>query len=654
VSRVSGRVERRELALIFARAAELKADDPAGAGGRLGQRLLEQLLARADEVRQEASSEAGQPLPDRRSAGEEEEAGERKEADASEPTRPARPPSSVDFDLSDLSRSIVDLLERSSVDASDVVGGAGAPPGAAVTSEGPGRAVLSQSQLDMDWGSDPGSLEPPTRPAPRPPDPDADRRHYGRMGLQTLEELFVRGGEVRFDGYIHDLESFLEELYDRFKTVSGDLGITAADIERGNLLGSAPLSLEARRAQRIARKRSGRHQRPSGVGPTSSGRHQALPPRGRQPAASPSGRHPRPSGVGPASSGRHQALSPSGRQPAASPSGRHPRPSVHEEPTQIGWEPRPSPSPAAPEVQGEAYGPRSTWVRQGVVTVRCGCKVERTVDVSGHVPWRVRCRSCGEVLFDPSATLVVGASAEPPEARLEDRFRRWLSGSSELQVLPQGGAEERCALHASQPVVARCRRCARHLCRACLDRVGDAFMCAQCLASSEAPTQPNAAPAPIFPGGSAPAPIFPAGAASPTPAPPAEGGRSEDEEEEPPPPPPPAPKPQLRARDVQRAFERALLLAALEGWIDRRQSESLKATKLIYDHQRRLFKAPLEPRIAAGDRIQLHDGRVFEITAERTFEVDGEPCYRELAWVNLGLLKGPLRRSWEDFPHPAS
>ena len=87
----------------------------------------------------------------------------------------------------------------------------------------------------------------------------------------------------------------------------------------------------------------------------------------------------------------------------------------------------------------------------------------------------------------------------------------------------------------------------------------------------------------------------------------------------------------MSAAEVQRAFERALLMTGMEGWLERPPHGGARMVQVIYDHQRRVFKAPLEPPMSYGDQIRLTDGRVFSVQAVRNFEAEQVPCYQEIA-----------------------
>ena len=502
--RVTGTISRRDLAMIFARAAGMGAENPASS--RIGKELLERMLGRSSElVRDE------RPAPPL--------------AIAPRPPAPPRRPDAAGFDLLDLTRSMDGVLAHK---------------------------------------ADPN--EEPTDPLPL-------RRQRGRMGLETLQELFVRGGEVRFEGYLEELEHTLEELFQRFRSASREFGITAEDLERGDILGDGPELLESRRAARKAQR--------GGADLPSSGRWPSAP-------------------AGPPS-----AAPPAGRATPAAPLPRIPtKPPVQATASFIG-EPWP-----------EEAGAKVSFARPGVFSIRCGCGKERAIDTRSLPPWRIRCKSCRQVLFDPTTTLLLGedgpgdapdpppafggggsaaaraSGASPADAAPFDPFAKFLKSSAELTEL-QAAARERCARHPSQTPVATCNRCGRQLCRACLDQVGNAFACATCL-EAQAPPTPAPLPAP-------PAPDRP-----PTPA------------------------------EVRRAFERALLMAAQEGDLERPGASGVKRVRLIYDHQRRLFKVPLEPRLAAGDRVRLSDGRMISVRAVRESQVDGVPCYQEVAWLPLG------------------
>ncbi|MCA8923316.1 MAG: hypothetical protein KDD82_15980 [Planctomycetes bacterium] len=175
--RLVGKINRRDLALIFARAAELNADRKL-AGKDLRESLMSQVL---DKSTRKAPDES---------------------ASASDRFAPGG-------NLGDLSRSVEDLTRTLELDPNEVPQAQGTP-----------------------------------------------RKRKGVLGLETLEELFVREGEVRFDGYMEDIEQQLLDTFENFKTVSREFGISAAEFERGDILGDGGDLLESRRASRLAREAS--------------------------------------------------------------------------------------------------------------------------------------------------------------------------------------------------------------------------------------------------------------------------------------------------------------------------------------------------------------------------------------------------------------
>lgn len=148
------------------------------------------------------------------------------------------------------------------------------------------------------------------------------------------------------------------------------------------------------------------------------------------------------------------------------------------------------------------------------LSVRCRCNVRRTIDTSKVGAWRLRCKQCGDVLYDPSAnagpaqpvpqiaTKRLGAPVDlgedpfaPQDLKVPDlededdgvedsQFQRWLHGSAELQVMlsSDGSDAPRCERHRDRKVVAACTRCSLLLCKKCLDRIDDEFVCSECVA----------------------------------------------------------------------------------------------------------------------------------------------------------------------------
>lgn len=119
------------------------------------------------------------------------------------------------------------------------------------------------------------------------------------------------------------------------------------------------------------------------------------------------------------------------------------------------------------------------------IAVRCRCQKVRTIDTERAGPWRMRCKGCGDVLFDPARA---PEPAEVLEESVEDtEFLNWLEGSAELNVLKSSDADAPpCVRHTDRPVVAACTQCSRLLCKLCLDRVGEAFVCSECVAEQAA------------------------------------------------------------------------------------------------------------------------------------------------------------------------
>ncbi|MEZ6184226.1 MAG: hypothetical protein R3F62_04345 [Planctomycetota bacterium] len=176
MERVIGKISRRDLAVIFARAAELTAERKLEARD-LGKTLMNEVMGQAQRKQPDESASASDRLS---------------------------PPGG---NLADLSKSVEDLTKT----------------------------------LELD-------------PTPEPP--PTPRGRNGVMGLQTLEELFVREGQVRFDGYMEDIEQQLVQTFENFKAVSWEFGISAEDFERGDVLGQGTDLLESRRASRLATQHS--------------------------------------------------------------------------------------------------------------------------------------------------------------------------------------------------------------------------------------------------------------------------------------------------------------------------------------------------------------------------------------------------------------
>lgn len=123
------------------------------------------------------------------------------------------------------------------------------------------------------------------------------------------------------------------------------------------------------------------------------------------------------------------------------------------------------------------------------LSVKCKCAVKREIDTAAVGSCRLRCRTCGDVLYDPLAR---GAEAKPepePEPEDETAFQEWLEASRELKLILSSENEKSlpCPTHVDQRVVAACNHCARLLCKRCLDRVDDSFTCSACLDKAVAP-----------------------------------------------------------------------------------------------------------------------------------------------------------------------
>lgn len=115
------------------------------------------------------------------------------------------------------------------------------------------------------------------------------------------------------------------------------------------------------------------------------------------------------------------------------------------------------------------------------VVVRCRC-TQRTIDTDQVGPWRLRCKQCHEIIYDPTPP----PSAQKVETTDDERtqFNEFLQASNELKVLmsSEGEPDARfCAKHPKSRIVAACSRCEALLCKKCLDRVGDSFTCGDCV-----------------------------------------------------------------------------------------------------------------------------------------------------------------------------
>jgi hypothetical protein len=116
------------------------------------------------------------------------------------------------------------------------------------------------------------------------------------------------------------------------------------------------------------------------------------------------------------------------------------------------------------------------------ISVRCRC-TQRTIDTDQVGPWRLRCKTCQEIIYDPTAQ-----AAKRPQVETTDdektQFNDFLQASNELKVLmsSEGEPDQRpCKKHPKYKIVAACSRCGALLCKKCLDRIGDAFTCGDCV-----------------------------------------------------------------------------------------------------------------------------------------------------------------------------
>jgi hypothetical protein len=123
-----------------------------------------------------------------------------------------------------------------------------------------------------------------------------------------------------------------------------------------------------------------------------------------------------------------------------------------------------------------------------LISVNCRCAVERQIDTEKVGPWRLRCKGCQEIIYDPEAQAQPKRPDPEPSTEEESQFNQYLRGSAELKVLMSSEQEKgfpsqagTCRTHQGFKIVAACNRCSKLLCRRCLDRVGDSFTCASCI-----------------------------------------------------------------------------------------------------------------------------------------------------------------------------
>jgi hypothetical protein len=120
------------------------------------------------------------------------------------------------------------------------------------------------------------------------------------------------------------------------------------------------------------------------------------------------------------------------------------------------------------------------------LAVHCRCAVERTIDTDEVGPWRLRCKKCQEIIYDPAARPRERDLEPEGSTAAETQFHKWLQGSGELKVLASSAGDRMsplpsCPAHPRFKIVAACNRCSKLLCKRCLDRVGDSFTCAACV-----------------------------------------------------------------------------------------------------------------------------------------------------------------------------
>jgi hypothetical protein len=117
------------------------------------------------------------------------------------------------------------------------------------------------------------------------------------------------------------------------------------------------------------------------------------------------------------------------------------------------------------------------------VKVRCRC-MQRTIDTDTVGPWRLRCKTCHEIIYDPQAASA--RAKKQPETSDEEKsqFNDWLQASNELKVLMSSDGEtglRPCPKHPKYKLIAACSGCEKLLCKKCLDRVGESFTCGDCV-----------------------------------------------------------------------------------------------------------------------------------------------------------------------------
>ncbi len=115
-----------------------------------------------------------------------------------------------------------------------------------------------------------------------------------------------------------------------------------------------------------------------------------------------------------------------------------------------------------------------------MIKVRCRC-AQRTIDTDKVGAWKLRCKTCQEIIYDPQS------AGRGTDSTVEEHtnFDRWLQESNELKVLMSSDGEpdgRTCKKHPKYNVVAACNRCGQLLCKRCLDRIDEAFTCADCVA----------------------------------------------------------------------------------------------------------------------------------------------------------------------------
>lgn len=600
--KVRGRIEKRQLATILSKADEIiaKAEYKSGIGlhGRLGKALLEELFSRARVIQGDRPPPKTQIGPDTPTMVP-GDSGDEDDYDAV--TAVSFPGAQGAGNLSPGAERLSDTIVGSVLDRLDEVLG----------DKQRAKRVPRTERLepfDLEEGVEPKAVptlhqihtflhestdgEAPARTFLEDlemPDPDAID---GLSVASAIEKLIAESNEIEFEGYEEDLEKLMLETFEKFRT-SPDSNLVVDPSAEEDILGDGG-TLEERRAQRQASLRGGE---------TDMG---FVPP---------------PSAIG------FDALS-HYLDPQSNPNAFDPGP------TQAAYGlHRPYDPPIRPEVDPfelDPFSPTSAAPAQNAFPGSPGGQPD-------------------PFALDPFTGLPLPSGGQP-----------LVQGPQPLGHPQEGFAPS------WQPLPPDLGRPPGGVPFPGLPAAGGGFP----MSDPYTPIQGQQAPGPFGEG-----PFLPAGFPSLDPQPPSPsqtGGF--DPMDDPgsaarmPQGPPPAATPiypvesgeypqqswgpaQLSSVQARERFEHQLEMIGASAMLERNNPPRGQAkstpVKVIYDHDRHVFKSPLHPRMEAGDRFQLDDGRIYRVISSELVFIDGAACNQEAVCDQLGHMKAPLRRSWE-------